>query len=741
MAINEEPKFGSDKAQDEFDAKISDVNDETPEHSELDSIEALRAELKALNHRKEAKRKANSEEVNLLESKEEDNTLDSILAGISEKDNVPNNKSIDRDLKENLLVPLRPSETSSITPAKEEKTDIVVAQRNKRTPLWKMWQLWGILLVLCSGGVGYAATTMLLQLPKTQSCSKVFWPVASASIRIYCAQTAAEEENVEGFLAAIDLVAVLPETHPLRPEINRNIDRWATGILELGEEEFQAGKLKQAIATANKIPANLSSRELVDQKVEQWNAVWSKGEEQYQQVEDKLREADWNGAFNWAVRLTDSSNEYWATTKYEESINNINIAQEENATLTKAQTEITSGRIEDLIVAIERADDIKEGSYTYDQAQEIVADGKEKLVANIERLIKKRDWQQLLRVTPRIPRSLNLEKRVKDWRILANAGSSSQLDTVFGIEEAIEEAEKLETDSEYYDLGQKLIRGWTSEIDGVRHLSKAREIARVGTIANLNKAISEARLVSSSNPRYKEAQQEIYRWRQKVQRIEDQPILNRAKELSYGNNTSAWRRAIAEANLISRGSPLYSEAQSYSRTWRANIQRVEDRPILDEAESLANINNYQAAIETAKEISSGRALYPDAQSKITLWQQEIDGQRYISEAVNIARRDTPEALAQAIRTARQASPSSSVYSQVIRDVNDWAARILGMARQASNNSLEQAITIAEQVPSGTTSFSTAQSEIKIWRIKLEPSRSEAIPPTFKLDKLRKERDR
>lgn len=729
MAINEEPKFGSNEAPQEFDAKIDDVNDECSQQPELDSIEALRAELEEINRQKDLAKK---KEIDRCEEEE----LKSSLADVSKYNG--NNINNSQDLKENTTVPLTPQKSSSMI--RSERAEILRNESKKtRTPLWKMWQMWGILLVLCSGGIGYGATTMLLQLPKTQSCSKVFWPIASASIRLYCAQTAAEAKNVEGLLSAIDLVAILPESHPLRPEINRNIDRWAAGILTIGEEEFQAGKLDEAIATAKKIPADLSSKELVDEKIEQWNAVWAKGEEQYQQVEEKLREADWNGAFNWAVRLTDSSNEYWATTKYEESINNINVAQEENASLTKAQTEITKGGIDDLILAIERADDIGEDSYTYQQAQEIIEEGKEKLVANIERSIQKRDWQQLLRITPRIPRSLKLEERKKDWRILANAGSSAQLDTVFGIEEAIEEAEKLEKNSEYYDLGQKLIRRWTSEIDGVRHLTKARDIARVSTIANLNKAISEAQLVSSSNPRYQEAQQEINRWRQKVRLIEDKPILNRAKELSYGNNTDAWRRAIAEANLISRGSPLYSEAQNYSRTWRANIQRVEDRPILDEADAYANVNNYPAAIETARRIGSGRALYPDAQSRITRWQQEIDGQRYFSEANSIARRGTPESLAQAIRVAQQIAPSSSVHSRGVRDINDWAATILSLARQASNDSLEEAIAIAQQVPSGTTSFSTAQGEIKIWRIRMEPPESRAIPPTFKLDKLRKER--
>ena len=742
MAINEEPLFRSDETPDKSDAMMNDVNNEIPTQpeldsdknttqTELDSIEVLRTELKELNRRKEQKR--HQKEIDL--SRKDEKLMQSSETNIFKEDKI----SHDRNLKESDLVPLTPQKPSSISPANKQ-VNIVSAQRHK-TPLWKMWQLWGILLVLCSGGVGYAATTMLLQLPKTQSCSKVFWPVASASIRLYCAQTAAEEKSVDGLLAAIDLVAVLPQSHPLRPEIDRNIDRWATGILAIGEEKFQAGKLEEAIATAKKIPNSLSSKELVDQEIERWNEIWSQGEEQYQQVEEKLREADWNGAFNWAVRLTDSPNEYWATTKYEESINNINVAQEENASLSKAQTEITSGKIEDLIVAIERADDIKEGSYTYEQAQEIVATGKEKLVTNIEQLIERRDWQQLLRVTPRIPRSLKLEKRVKDWRILANAGSSAQLDTVFGIEEAIEEAEKLEKNSEYYDLGQKLISRWTSEIDGVRHLSRAREIARVATTANLNKAIAQAQLIESSNPRYQEAREEIYKWRQKVQRIEDQPILNRAKELSYPNNVGAWRRAIAEANLISRGSPLYSEAQNYSKTWRANIERVEDRPILEEAESFANINNYPAAINAARKIKSGRALYPDAQSKINRWQQEIDGRKYISQANNVARQGTPEALARAIKIARQASPDSSVHYQVVRDVNDWAATILSIARQASDNSLEEAIAIAKQVPSGTNSFSTAQNEIKIWQIKLEPPRRDAIPPTFKLEKLKKQRDR
>ena len=639
------------------------------------------------------------------------------------------------DFPENVLIPVTP-QTSMPT---VDRAVVTKVQRRKR-PFWQIWQVWGILLVLCSGGIGYGATSMLLKLPKTQSCSKVFWPIASASVRLYCAQTAAEDKKLDGLLSAIELVAVLPDDHPLRPEIDRNIDRWATSILELGESQFQAGKLEEAIATARRIPANVSAKEIVDEKIAKWESIWAKGDETYKRVEEKLREADWNGAFTWAVRLTDSPNEYWATTKYEESINNINVAQEENDSISKAQTQVASGNIDDLILAIDKADDIKENSYAYEQAQEVITQAKNKLVANVEQLIDQKEWQELLKITSRIPRSLKLQNRNQDWQILANAGSSAKLDTVFGMEEAIEEIEKIEKDSEYYKLARTLKNRWRLEIEDVGYLSRARDLARVGTIPNLNEAIAEAGQIPSTNPRYSDARKEIAKWRGQIQTIEDRPVLNRARELSYGNNISAWRRAIAEANLIARNSPLYGEAQGYVRSWRTNIERVEDRPILDEAEAFANANNYPAAIEAARRIGSGRALSDEAQNKISLWQQEIDGQRYFRQATELASQGTPESLAKAIATARQASANSSVRSQILQDVNEWSAQILAIARQASDSSLERAIAIAEQVPSGTTSYTPAQKDLKIWQIRLNPPQPEVVPPTFKLDKLRKERE-
>ena len=325
---------------------------------------------------------------------------------------------------------------------------------------------------------------------------------------------------------------------------------------------------------------------------------------------------------------------------------------------------------------------------------------------------------------------------------MANAGISADLDTVFGLEDAISEASKLEKDSIYYEKAQKLIGTWKLETGAVKHLSEARELARGRDISSYQAAIAEADKVSSSNPRYQDARREIGSWQNEIQIIQDRPILNRARELAFANNVEAWRRAIAEANLIAPNSPLYREAQQSAATWRGNIEREEDQPILDRAISLANNNKYQAAIQIAQQIRSGRALAPEASDKINLWQKEIQAEQYLKEAYALEAQGTPEDLAKAIRVIRQISSSSSKYGSVVGNVNLWSDRILQLAQQASNNSLAKAISIAKLVPEGTVNYGEAQTQIKTWQDILFPPEPETIdlPSGFKLDKNKNDND-
>ncbi|VEP11548.1 conserved hypothetical protein [Hyella patelloides LEGE 07179] len=637
---------------------------------------------------------------------------------------------------------LQVTSSSRSTESQPQPSNRMTTKSSRKNRWWQTWQFWGILLVLCSGGIGYGATSMLLRLPKTQSCSKVFWPVASASVRLYCAQSLAEDKTVGSLLEAIALVEELPVDHPLRNEINRNVEKWANAILAIGETKFQEGNLEAAVAIARQIPENVEARSVVESQIESWNQIWAEADNNYTKVEDNLRQAQWGDAFSWAVRLTDSKNDYWATTKYSETIDKINLAQEESLTLDKAANQLSGGDLDSLLDAIAKAKDIPENSYRYENAQDILAQGKEQLLARIDSFIEQRKWSQLQRVTYRIPAILELEEQVKDWQILANAGSSASLDTVLGLEDAIAEIAELEPTSPLYSKAQQLSERWTMEIDDVRRISKAKELARPANIRAYNAAIVEINQIPANNPRYREAQQKAAEWGKEIQIIEDRPIIRKAEELALPGDTMAWRRAISEISLVSSSSPLYSEANKKARAWQANIEREEDRPILEQAISLGNQRDYQQAIAVARKISQGRALSSQAQKKIALWRDEVQAKEFLEEANYLANQNDSDSLVKAIRIIRQIPSSTDVYYEVVPNVNSWSQQILVLAERASYRSLEDGIAIAKKVPSGTGAYPAAQAQIERWQNRLNPSPSiekrEKSNSDIQLEKDRKE---
>ena len=69
------------------------------------------------------------------------------------------------------------------------------------------------------GTAGTAAVVSLFRIPNLPNCREIFWPTASASLRLQCAESYAAQGDVENLLAAIALVDKLPEDHPLRSDI------------------------------------------------------------------------------------------------------------------------------------------------------------------------------------------------------------------------------------------------------------------------------------------------------------------------------------------------------------------------------------------------------------------------------------------------------------------------------------------------------------------------------------------
>jgi tetratricopeptide (TPR) repeat protein len=223
----------------------------------------------------------------------------------------------------------------------------------------------------------------------------------------------------------------------LRPEINRHVEEWSLDILKIGDKKFQEGQLSEAIKIARRIPENVSAYKLVENRIDRWQTIWSKAEAIYEQAENQLRESNWLQAFREAVKLTSINNKYWATAKYDQLTNQIQIARKASEQLDKAYQLSKSGRIADILAAIKQAEEIPSNSYAYKEAQELIADCGNKLLKLAMNRLEQRNWKGVLEIANKIPASVKLGEVKTDLIDLANALSRGESGTVSELETAI----------------------------------------------------------------------------------------------------------------------------------------------------------------------------------------------------------------------------------------------------------------------------------------------------------------
>ncbi|WP_016950759.1 hypothetical protein [Anabaena sp. PCC 7108] len=600
----------------------------------------------------------------------------------------------------------------------------------ERMPRWmKGWVFWSVLLTLVPGSVAFLSVAMLLKLPSAPNCPKIFWPLASASVRLHCGQLAASKQTIGDLLQAIALVKELPQNHPLRGQINTFLEEWSRDILQLADQSFQAGNLEEAIATARQIPADLEAHKLVEEQITKWQSIWSKAEEIYQESEKELRERHWQSAFMLSSKLLRVNNKYWATTKYDQLNNIIVTAREDGDKLYKAENLAANSSVNNLLEAIKLAESIKPDSYLHQKAQELIPEFGRKMLNLAQAKIKNRDADTALEIVRQIPPIASLQTEIDDFIVLGEAQRSAWTGTVFGLEAAISQAQQIDASREIYDKAQQLIARWQLEIEDVSRLEKARNLASQGTINELTAAISEVQMIPDSNPRASEARQEMGRWRGQVESIEDRPYLERAEQIALLEDISSLQSAIAEAGQIRSGRALYPEARKKIRTWTAKIQQIQDQPYLDQARIIADSGDLNTAVREAQKIaSSGRALAGEAQTAVDTWQEQIRAKDNWTKAREVAISGTPEALAEAIKLADRVSNRNVLRMDANVAIDQWSQQLLQMARSQSEVDVARSIATARLIPRGSAAYRDAQEQIRTWRQFILPKSSPEASP-------------
>jgi soluble cytochrome b562 len=548
------------------------------------------------------------------------------------------------------------------------------------------------------------------------------------------------------------------------------MEEWARQILQLADEAFQQGKLKEAIESAKQIPNQTAAAKLVAQQIKDWNETWAQAYRIYKDAEKSLEKQDLRDAFLIATRLLSVDNDYWQTTKYKELTGVINATRVDIETLAKAKDLAEQGGLDNFVKAIGLAEGIKDKSRVYKAAQTFMAEVGQDMLELAKDAMARREFDEAASIARQIPKQAGLEAEVEDFTLLADAESRAWGGSQDDLKEAIAAARQLKQGRPLYGRAQELIATWQLEIQDVGYLEKARDLASGGTANDLSAAINEASKVPANNPRGDEAQQEIAQWRDTIQTMEDRPILDRAEQLAASGSLEALQAAINEAsrigggralssdadqriadwsdrihrtqdqpkldrarqlasqgdlagaiataNQIGSGRSLYGEAQADVREWSDRLESNEDQPRLDRARALADQGDIAGAIATANQIGSNRNLYDEAQGDIQSWQNQSAGQQRMQQAYELARVGTQSTLLSAIQLAEQVPSESGARVEADRMIAEWSYDLLQIAENRAFSNPSGAIAVAESIPSNTPAYEAAQERIQTWRQQL-----------------------
>jgi hypothetical protein len=602
-------------------------------------------------------------------------------------------------------------------------TKQLVSQMPKwlRLPFIRSWVFWAIITLGISGGLVYLALGLLLNPKAVPNCPEMFVPMSSASLRVYCGQLAASKQTLPDLITAMNLVKDIAPNDPTRGYVESNVQKWSLLILRLAEGAYQEGNYDDAVKAAKKVPNTVAAYKIVSKRLGQWEENWNKAVAYDREARNLLNGSKWVNAYAVAVKLTTLNNRYWATTKYQELADMVQIAKADNSKLDEAHQLIKSTDIASLLKAVEMSNKIDPKSFAHAEAQNIIATAAKQMLKLATVKLDGNDWKGALEIANKTPEAPEVKTELQNLINLAQAQSHAVNSTVAELETAISLVQSIKADSPMYQKSQKFSSAWQLEVQDLAGLQHARSMAATGTVTDLQSAITEAQNIPKNNPRGKEAAQVVSEWRKQIETVEDTPFVQAADTLAAGNTIEGVQGAIAQLSQIRPGRALYASSQQKIKQWTADIQRAEDTPILEQAESVANSGDLAAAIKIAQRIGSGRAMSAQRQERVEDWQAQLQAANNVAASQKLAEKGTPEALLGAVQAAARVPKSSPLRAQAQSAMDNWGGQMLEIAQSVATTDLRRAISIAKVIPERTAAYTSAQNAVQQWQQQLNQS--------------------
>lgn len=568
----------------------------------------------------------------------------------------------------------RPSQPDPTPPAKKQDRE----HPKTRSPRWGRFWRWSLVwlsAILILGGTGIVGALLLTTVPPPPDCDRMS-PIATDSERLYCASLAAQSGKLDQLVAAMNLVSSWQENHPLYPEAQKKMDEWSQALLTIARQRINQGNLQAAIAIVRKIPVTSPFYPESQAKITDWQQDWKRGEQIANSVLNAMKAQNWVTASKNAQGLLQMNMDYWRQQRFDELMKQLELEQQAWQQLQEARNLAQANNPTDLDQAIALAGKVNHKTLARVQAQADRDKWSRALVQIAAERFKQGDYAGVVVVLQRIPPDSFVYEEAQDWIRFGRAQyATNGHDNILAFLDALSAARQISPKSPLYPQARERISLWQSHLQDQIQLEFANALANFNQPLTFQLAINQARLVGPKRPGRIQAQTLIAYWRKEIQNISDRAALAEARQLAKPGTIDSLRVAVAKAAQVPPGQPLRIEAQTAIAQWTGQIQTIEDQPILDRAQALAQQGNLVAAVAAAREIRPDRALYSKAQTVANNWVAQIQiaqDQPILDAATELAAQGN---LSAAIQKAAQVGAGRPLYGEAQNAIARWQSQL------------------------------------------------------------------
>jgi soluble cytochrome b562 len=494
-------------------------------------------------------------------------------------------------------------------------------------------------------------------------------------------------------ITGLELLKQWSPEDSLYAETQNLAEEWSKQVLAIARDKVSQNDLNGALEAIRHIPNTTPVYQEAQELVAYWQKQWQEGAAIDAKAQEALKQQNWTLASELVAVLANFANSYWNTQRANALAQQIGAEKQARQVLARARDAAQGGQPEQFGQAIMIAQAIPQNTYTWQDGRQDLRKWSQTLLAIGSQRWDAGDWAGAVAALQKVPRSTTVPElqdlvRFSTVYTLLHHNVLSQqpshtwipsMQQVWSLMEAVAAISQVPSDSPFYQKAQDLEKNLRLQLADLSQLYYAAFWAGLGQKSTLDLAIDQARQILPDRPRRIQAQTLIAHWYDEIERIEDQPYLDRANALAASGEIPDLQAAIAEASLVPQGRALRRTAQGLIAAWRDQIETIEDQPTLDQAWGLANAGNLGEAIDTAQRIRPGRALYNQAQSAIDTWQAQLIRAQQL--AVDQPILDRAKALANsgnlydAIQVAAQIEAGRVLYGEAQGLINTWKAQL------------------------------------------------------------------